>query len=112
MYPATHYAVDIPSELGNMAAAPLSTKALQWFYERYPNSPAGGAHPLFSVLRANLQGLPQATVITAATDPLRFEGAAYAQKLITAVSRLTIATTQRSHTSLIVRVPPVVPQCY
>ena len=83
IYPVTNYAFDTPSEVGNPATSPLSTKALQWFYERYLNSPADGANPRFSVLRATLQGLPPATVITADIDPLRSDGAAYAQKLIT-----------------------------
>ena len=62
-------------------SAPLSTERLQWFYERYLTSPADRANIVFSVLRADLQGLPPATVITADVDPLRSEGAAYAQKL-------------------------------
>ncbi|WP_296912492.1 alpha/beta hydrolase [Polaromonas sp.] len=82
IYPVTNYAFDTPSQLGNTATSPLGTKALPWFFERYLNSPADGANPLFSVLRNNLQGLPPATVITADIDPLRSEGAAYAQKLI------------------------------
>ena len=84
IYPVTNYAFDTPSQVANQNASPLSTKGLQWFYERYLNSPAEGANPLFSVLRANLQGLPPATVINADVDPLRSEGAAYAQKLIAA----------------------------
>ena len=69
-------------------AAPLSTKRLQWFYERYLTSPADRANIVFSVLRADLQGLPPATVITADVDPLRSEGAAYAQKLTAAGVRV------------------------
>jgi acetyl esterase/lipase len=74
--------------VANQNTSPLSTKGLQWFYERYLSSPADGANPLFSVLRANLQGLPPATVINADIDPLRSEGAAYAQKLIAAGVRV------------------------
>ena len=88
IYPVTNYAFDTPSEQVNQNASPLSTKGLQWFYERYLNSPADGANTLFSVLRADLQGLPPATVITADIDPLRSEGAAYAQKLIAAGVRV------------------------
>ena len=84
IYPVANYAFNTPSQLANQNTSPLSTKALQWFYERTLNSPADGANPLFSVLRANLQGLPPATVINADIDPLRSEGAAYAQKLIAA----------------------------
>lgn len=84
IYPVTNYAFDTPSQVANQNTSPLSTKSLQWFYERYLNSPAEGANPLFSVLRANLQGLPPATVINADVDPLRSEGAVYAQKLMAA----------------------------
>ena len=84
IYPVMNYAFDTPSQQVNQNTSPLSTKGLQWFYERYLNSPADGANTLFSVLRADLQGLPPATVITADIDPLRSEGAAYAQKLIAA----------------------------
>ena len=81
IYPVTNYAFNTASQLDNMNTAPLSTKSLMWFYERYLNTPADGNNPLFSVLRANLQGLPPATVITADNDPLRSEGAAYAQRM-------------------------------
>ena len=84
VYPVTNYAFDTPSQQVNMDTAPLSTKGLRWFYDRYLNSPADGANPLFSVLRANVQGLPPATIITVDIDPLRSEGAAYAQLLINA----------------------------
>ena len=81
IYPVTNYAFDTPSQINNPDSAPLSTKALRWFYERYLSNPADGANPQFSVGRASLQGLPPATVINADVDPLRSEGAAYAQKL-------------------------------
>lgn len=84
IYPVTNYAFDTPSQIANPDSAPLSTKALRWFYERYLSSPADGTNPRFSILRAGLQGLPPATVINADIDPLRSEGAAYAQKLVAA----------------------------
>lgn len=84
IYPVTNYAFDTPSQMANANTAPLSSKDLPWFYDRYLVSPADGDNPVFSVLRANLQGLPAATVITADIDPLRSEGAAYAQKLAAA----------------------------
>ena len=82
IYPVTNYAFDTPSQQQNANAAPLNTASLAWFYERYLNSPADGANPRFSVLRApSLAGLPSATVITADIDPLRSEGRAYAERL-------------------------------
>lgn len=84
VYPITNYAFDTPSEQVNQDQVPLSTKNLIWYYGNYLNSPADGANPEFSVLGANLKGLPPATVITADDDPLRSEGASYAQALINA----------------------------
>jgi acetyl esterase len=84
VYPITNYAFDTPSQQVNMDTAPLSTKNLIWYYGNYLNSAADGANPEFSVLRANLKGLPPATVITADDDPLRSEGANFAAALISA----------------------------
>lgn len=82
IYPVTNYAFDSPSQIQNRDASPLSTPALMWFYEKYLPTPADGANPMFSVLRApSLTSLPSATVITADIDPLRSEGRAYAERL-------------------------------
>jgi acetyl esterase len=64
------------------ARGPLLTESLrEWFHRQY----LGGvdpAHPAASPLRrADLSGLPPAFVATAAFDPLRDEGHAYADKL-------------------------------
>ena len=82
IYPVTNYAFDSPSQMQNRDASPLGTPALMWFYEKYLPTPADGANPMFSVLRApSLANLPSATVITADIDPLRSEGRAYAERL-------------------------------
>ncbi len=54
---------------------------MAWFDEKYLPSPAEGASPKFSILKANLKGLPPATVITAQIDPLRSEGKDFADRL-------------------------------
>lgn len=84
IYPITNYAFDTPSQRVNVGTKPLSTVGLLWFYDRYLNTVAEGTNPIFSVLRSELSGLPSATVITADIDPLRSEGAAYAQRLMDA----------------------------
>ena len=85
VYPVTNYALDSPSQQQNRNASPLGTATLAWFYERYLPTPADGANPQFSVVRApSLAGLPSATVITADIDPLRSEGRAYAERLASA----------------------------
>jgi acetyl esterase len=62
---------------------PLLTEAdVEWFWEQYCRSPADAANPYASVLRAGDHGdLPEAVVVTAGHDPLRDEGAAYADAL-------------------------------
>ncbi|MFC3476205.1 alpha/beta hydrolase [Halobacterium litoreum] len=62
---------------------PLLTRAdVEWFWDNYCRSPVDAANPYASVLRARDHGdLPTATVVTAGHDPLRDEGAAYADAL-------------------------------
>lgn len=83
-YPITDYAFDTDSYAEN-ADGPLLTRAdMEWFWEQYLRSPVDGANPYASVLRASesdLSGLPPATVVTAGFDPLRDDGAAYAERL-------------------------------
>jgi acetyl esterase len=82
IYPVTDYAFDTPSQKQYTDTAPLSTPDLRWFYEKYLATPADGANPHFSVLRAaDLSNLPPTTIITAEIDPLRSEGQAYAARL-------------------------------
>ena len=81
IYPITDYAFDSPSQQQNIDSQPLNTPMLRWYYGKYLTSPADGAKLQFSVRRADLVGLPPATVITAGIDPLRSEGEAYARSL-------------------------------
>jgi len=81
VYPITNYAFNTPSYQAFIDAAPLNTPAMRWFFGHYLRSAADGASPYVSPLRANLRGLPPATVITAEIDPLRDEGEAYAERL-------------------------------
>lgn len=81
IYPIVDHAFDSPSQQQNRDSQPLDTPRLRWAYGKYLNSAADGADRMFSVLRADLAGLPPATVITADIDPLRSEGAAFARSL-------------------------------
>ena len=52
-----------------------------WLLQQYLVRPEHWTDPRFAVIRANLKGLPSATVITCEVDFLRDEGKDYAEKL-------------------------------
>ncbi len=80
--PVTNYAFDTRSYAKNGDGYVLTRDAMQWFWGHYLSTPADGANPHASPLRApDLRGLPPAFVLTAEYDPLRDEGRAYAERL-------------------------------
>ena len=82
VYPNTDYLADTPSMREGTDPYLFNTTSVAWYWGMYLGSPADGANPLASPLRAaDLAGLPPATVITAEYDPLRDEGEQYAQRL-------------------------------
>ncbi|MGF7031011.1 acetyl esterase/lipase [Paenibacillus mucilaginosus] len=75
----------------------LRREAMPWFWEQYTTSPKEKEEIYASPLRASLeqlQGLPEALIITAEADVLRDEGEAYANKLREAGVRVTAARFQ------------------
>lgn len=81
LYPITDYAFETTSYREN-ADGPLLTRAdMEWFWENYLRSPVDGANPYASVLQADPSDVAPALVVTAGFDPLRDEGAAYAESL-------------------------------
>jgi len=54
---------------------------MEWFWNHYVSDPSQAAEVGVSPLRAELSNLPPALVQTAEFDPLRDEGAQYAEKL-------------------------------
>jgi acetyl esterase/lipase len=61
---------------------PLSADGMRWFVAHYLNDDAEREDPRMSpLLEEDFTGLPPAVVATAGFDPLRDEGAAYAEKL-------------------------------
>jgi acetyl esterase len=82
LYPATNYAFDTPSCKENGEGYFLTTEMMQWFWRQYINSDADGENPYASPMRVKrLSGMAPAAIFTAEFDPLRDEGAAYADKL-------------------------------
>jgi acetyl esterase len=81
VYPATDRVSQWPS-LSRFGEGFLLTRAeIEWFHRSYAGA-ADAGHPDLSPLRApDLSGLPPALVVTAAFDPLRDEGEAYAEAL-------------------------------
>jgi acetyl esterase len=59
----------------------LTRADMEWYGAHYLGNDAERDHPYASVLRADLQGMPPAFVITAECDPLRDDGEAYAKRL-------------------------------
>jgi acetyl esterase len=81
VYPIADGRTDSPSYLENAEAKPLNRPMMEWFFGHYLRSPADAEHPLISLVRADLRGLPPTTVITAEIDPLRSDGERLAQAL-------------------------------
>lgn len=96
VYPVTDYfshAVETPYESyrSNATGYMLTSQAMDDFWALYLAKPEDGANPYASPIRAtDLSGLPPALIITAEFDPLRDEGAAYAQRLQAAGVAVTV----------------------
>lgn len=88
--PVTNHDFNTQSYSDNAEGYFLTKELMEWFWGHYLSSPADGANPLASPLREkDLAGLPPALVQTAEFDPLRDEGAAYAERLRQAGNRTT-----------------------
>ena len=82
VYPATRMGAATASYRDCGEGYFLTTTAMNWFFDQYLSQPQDWDNPLASPLLAeNLSDLPPALVMTAGYDPLRDEGAAYADRL-------------------------------
>ena len=81
VYPIADYGQATESYREMTESQPLNAKAMAWFFEQYLHSAEEGGTPAISPLRADLAGLPPATVINAELDPLRSEGEQLAERL-------------------------------
>jgi acetyl esterase len=82
VYPVTDADLDNASYRDPENQLLLSRDSMIWFWDHYAPDPADRRRPDASPVRAaSLAGLPPAIVLTAEHDPLRDEGAAYAERL-------------------------------
>jgi len=79
IYPIT----DMTSDLSKYSKDPFgpSKEAMDWFGIHYVSDDSEYRDPLVSPVFGELNGLPEAVVITAELDPLRDQGLRYANKL-------------------------------
>jgi acetyl esterase len=96
IYPATDQHRTLPSHTTNGQGYLLTTDTMDYFSGHYITDPAlysdWRASPL---LHPDLTRLPPALVLTAGYDPLRDEGAAYAERLTTAGNRASYVCFER-----------------
>jgi len=82
VYPVAGTDMNTESYKENANAMPLSRDAMAWFVKHTISDPSDKQDPRLDLVgQANLQNLPDATVITAEIDPLRSEGKTLAEKL-------------------------------
>ena len=90
VYPVAGTNLQTPSYKENANAMPLSLLALEWFYKNSIKSEQDLQSPMLDLVgRANLKGLPPATIINAEIDPLESEGRQLATKLREAGVKVT-----------------------
>lgn len=81
VYPITNMEEESSTYAEFADAKPLNSAMMRWFKKYYLGDTGDAGNPYVSPLKADVSGLPSATVITAEIDPLRAEGEAYGEKL-------------------------------
>lgn len=82
VYPVAGNDLGTPSYREHADAAPLSRQGMEWFMAQSFPVPGQTKDPRLNVVgRGDLAGLPPATILNAAIDPLRSEGEALAARL-------------------------------
>jgi acetyl esterase len=82
VYPVAGTDTNTPSYQKNAKAMPLSKQAMEWFVQNVTSRPEDKQDPRLDLVgRAELKGLPSATVIAAEIDPLLSEGKTLSDKL-------------------------------
>jgi acetyl esterase len=90
-YPVTDCALDTPSQKEFSGDGFVLSRAdMEWFWNHYLEAGADKQNPYACPLRAkDLSKLPPALIITASHDPLRDEGERFAERLMTAGTKVT-----------------------
>jgi len=83
VYPVTTTDLEVGFDL-DYEGVMLYRDEMVWHQENYLAGPEDAADPRVSVLNADLAGLPDATVILAQCDPIRPQGALFAEALAAA----------------------------
>ncbi len=81
VYPVADTDTTTPSFIENANAKPLNKAMMEWFGKHELPKPQDKLDPRIELAKANLRGLPPATIITAEIDPLRSSGQLLAEKL-------------------------------
>lgn len=82
VYPVAGTDMNTASYIANQNASPLSKGAMAWFVDKILAKPEDAMDPMLNLTtKADLKGLPPATVITAEIDPLNSDGVMMADKL-------------------------------
>lgn len=81
VYPVAQADMNTASYQKNAMAKPLNKPMMEWFTKNYLPSMATAQDPRISLVKANLNGLPPTTIITAEIDPLHDDGSMLADKL-------------------------------
>jgi acetyl esterase len=81
IYPCVDPSCSSPSHTAFAEGYMLTRTGMLWYWEQYLQQPADPSNPLAAPGKADLGGLPPATVVTAEFDPLRDEGEDFADRL-------------------------------
>lgn len=81
IYPVTSPGCDTESHHKFAEGYFLGREQMQWFWQHYLGEASNAQTPYVDLLAADLNNLPDAVIVTAEYDPLRDEGAQYAEKL-------------------------------